>query len=326
MKIYRFIFLAFGVLVCVLSQSVSAQSKEDAAEAFNQAARLINDKKWNEALPLLEKAARISDQLGEDAEELLMQSQKYLPLVRTEVGISFARAGKFAAAVPVLELAYEESQSVFDATTERKAKQGLAGVYYNLAEQEQSENQPSKALAHYIKALEYNASIAPIYYNMGQCYQKLDSLDRAVEMYEKALDLAKKTDKKDIQDSSKGALNRMLKLKGAKAKEAQNWKLALELFKKAQRVDDGDWDNYLQQAICANKAQLWDETISAAHKGFKLDKTGTDKARLQFEEAIAWFNKGDIKRSCALLKNITDPAYKAQAAQQIAANRCESAK
>jgi tetratricopeptide (TPR) repeat protein len=129
MKIFRSLLLSVGVAVLLMSQSVSAQTKADAAEAFNQAAKLINEKKWDQALPLLEKSAKISEQLGAETEELLLQSQKYLPLVRVEVGMSFARAGKFEAAVPVLEKARDEAKSVFDATSERKANQGLMGVY-----------------------------------------------------------------------------------------------------------------------------------------------------------------------------------------------------
>lgn len=206
----------------MMSQSVSAQTKEDAAEAFNQAAKFINEKKWDQALPLLEKAARISEQLGDETEELLLNSQKYLPLVRTEVGLSFARAGKFEASIPVLELAGEEAEFVCDVTTERKAKQGLTGVYFNLAEQEQAANLPQRALAHYEKAVELNANIAQIYYNMGTCYQQLDSMKVALMMYDKAADIARKTNKPEVQTAAKNAANTYLKSKEKNTKEAKN--------------------------------------------------------------------------------------------------------
>lgn len=325
MKISRSLLLSVGVAVLLISQSVSAQTKADAAEAFNQAAKLINEKKWDQALPLLEKAAKVSGQLGVETEELLLQSQKYLPLVRVEVGMSLARAGKFETAVPVLEQACEEAKSAFDATSERKAKQGLMGVYYKLAEQEQNANQPIKALAHYNKTVELNANIAPVYYNMGLCYQQLDSINVALAMYEKAIDIARKTNKPDVQSAARNASKNYLKTKGIKAKDLQDWKLAMEFFKKAQQVDDTDADSYLLLAICANKAQLWDETIAATTKGITVEKRSSERARLQFEEAIAWFSKGDVKKSCAILKLITDPAYKAQAAKQIAANKCDTA-
>jgi tetratricopeptide (TPR) repeat protein len=194
-----------------------------------------------------------------------------------------------------------------------------------LAEQEQAANQPLKALVHYNKTVELNANIATVYYNMGICYQQLDSMSIALEMYDKAIDIARKTNKPDVQTASRNASKNYLKTKGIKAKDAQNWKLAMDFFKKAQQVDDTDADNYLLLALCANKAQLWDETIAATTKGITVEKRSAEKARLQFEEAIAWFNKGDVKKSCSILKLITDPAYKTQAAKQIAANKCDAA-
>lgn len=309
----------------VMSQSVVAQTKADAAEAYNQAAKLINEKKWDQALVLMEKASKISSQLGAETEELMLQSQKYLPLIRVEVGMNFARSGKFEAAVPVLEQALEESKVAFDASSERKAKQGLMGVYYKLAEKEHSANLYEKAIDHYQKTVNFNPNFAPAYYNLGLCYQQLDSMKLSLEMYDKAIDIARRTNKPDVQTAARGASKNYLKAKGIKAKDALNWVEAVDFFKKAQVVDETDADTYLLLALCANKASLWDDAIAAATKGYEIEKRSAEKARLQFEEAIAWFNKGDVKKSCAILKQITDPAYKTQAAQQIAANKCDAA-
>lgn len=178
-----------------LQQSVANDPHAQAVNAFNKAATLINQKKYDEALAPLEETISLDDTIH--------QAHYYL-------GFIYFSKGKYQESLQsllkVVELDEENAQAyrLLAAVYEKLGKKEEAEKYTQLAQEKGGKTpldaynegihafnagETDKAIAAFEQALELDEKYADAYYRLGLCYLNKNENDKAIAAFKKYIEL-----------------------------------------------------------------------------------------------------------------------------------------
>lgn len=178
-----------------LEQSIANDPRAQAINAFNKAAVLINQKKYDEALEPLEEAISLDDSIH--------QAHYYL-------GFIYFSKGKYQEALQsllkVVELDEENAQAyrLLAAVSEKLGKKEEAEKYTQLAQEKGGKTpldaynegihafnagETDKAIAAFEQCLKLDERYADAYYRLGLCYLNKNENDKAIAALKKYIQL-----------------------------------------------------------------------------------------------------------------------------------------
>ena len=305
------------VVLLAISLGVSAQTKKDAVDAYNNGATLMkNDPKA--ALESLYKAIEISEQLGEEGMETKSLAEKIIPTVHYSYAMTLYKAKDQNGTLEQLEKAEETAVKYGDASTQSKVEKTIPKFYYAVGVTNYKEKAFEKAIEYYKKALKITPNFPDALLGIALSYEGLNNFDEMLNYLQQTLDVANKTNNKDKADDAKRKANAYL-LTNAQAMEKENkFAEANELYKKYLTFDEKDANIYYVLSVNYNKLEQYDSAIEAANKAIEYNTgTDSDKAGYYYQLATAFEKKGDSAAACDAYKKAAYGQFQAAAEYQI---------
>lgn len=178
-----------------LEQSIANDPRAQAVNAFNKAAALINQKKYDESLELLKEAVSLDDTIH--------QAHYYLGFIYFEKG---KYQESLRALLKVVEFDEENAQAyrLLAAVSEKLGKKEEAQKYTKLAQEKGGKTpldaynegihafnsgETDKAIAAFEQVLKLDEKYADAYYRLGLCYLNKNENDKAIEALRKYIQL-----------------------------------------------------------------------------------------------------------------------------------------
>jgi tetratricopeptide (TPR) repeat protein len=196
-----------------LEKSIANDPRAQAVNAFNKAAALINQKKYDEALEPLKKAVSLDDTIH--------QAHYYLGFIYFEKG-DYQKS--FQSLMKTVELDEENAQAyrLLAAISEKLGKKEEAEKYSKLAQEKGGKTpldaynegihafnagETDKAIAAFEQVLKLDEKYADAYYRLGLCYLNKNENEKAIASLKKYIQLNPKGEEvetaKAILDSLK---------------------------------------------------------------------------------------------------------------------------
>ncbi|BDX37222.1 hypothetical protein CYCD_05770 [Tenuifilaceae bacterium CYCD] len=297
------------------------QTKKDAVDAYNSAATTYKQDP-KAAIDNLLKAIEISDQLGEDATEIKVNSESLIPKAYFELAMALYKQKDLQGTLDNLEKAEETAIKYNDGSTKTRVEKAIPKLYNAMGTNMLKENKYEEAISNYIKALNFNPDYLEPNNNLVICYEKTGNETKMLEYIDKTIEVANKlNDQKTISDMKLKASN----LFKQKAKDAgKDYKLIVENLTNVLKYDNADPDIYRSLTINYSNMEMWNEAITSALKAIEL-KTGLadEKAELYSLLATAYQKINDTAKACEAYKNAAYGTFKPNADYQIQQLKCQ---
>lgn len=187
-------FAIFGLaIVCAAGLAISAQTVTEEIKA--QAQELINQKKFIEALPLLEKIAAAEPQnaavyfdlgsalLAKSITSMPPEEQRSYRLRARAAFLKSQELGNDTVLVRAYIASIPEDGSAGKGTSKNPASSAMVAA----GENEFVKNNYEKAIEYYLKALEFDQKNYYAALFIGDCYLHLNDYDKAETWYQKAI-------------------------------------------------------------------------------------------------------------------------------------------
>lgn len=303
------------MLLLVFSTTLTAQTYEDAVNAYNQGDELARGGKHKDAIAAFERVINISNRLSDgQGDEIKKRAQDYIPQLHFAFAAGLARDGKLDDAAKAFETTIAESQKYNNTNFAQRAQQGLLQVYSTSARQAlQSQNYES-ALELYDKTIAIQPTFAQAYYNKGLALRNLSRADEALEQFDRAIQLAQASRNNQIVDAATNAARNQLLVSAAEMKEGKKYPEAIAFLNQALQYKDDDAELHYRLAEVFNLQAQFDNAIESANKALTLEKGGpVDRARIWFELAHALKYKNNVSAACEAYKNASYGDFRANA-------------
>jgi tetratricopeptide (TPR) repeat protein len=314
-------------LAAILSVSMvsggQAQTKNDAAIAFNAAAQLaVTDLPG--AIKGMNDVIGICDKVGADASDLKEKAQKSLPGWHYQVANNLLKEKKIDEAQVSLEKSLELADLYKDAEIKDKASKQLAKVYVAKGNTLLKTEKTDEALALFDKAIGFTPTYAKAYFSRGQALKKKGDFDKMKESMDMAISYGKETGDTSSLNNAKNVMRDNLVTRASKAVQKGTNEQAITLANSSLTYNDQNKDAYYLLAVAYNKTSKWDNAIEAANKGLALEENSKEKkARFYLELGNAQKGKGDTASACSSFRNAAYGVNAAVASAQVTKLGCK---
>ncbi len=290
----------FVAITALFTWNLQAQSKNEAIEAYNQGAGLVNtDVKG--AIGAFEKSIAISEQVGDSAADIREKSIAILPSLYYKIAYKYYTDKNISAAISASKKTIDVSDKYNNDKTKGSAITLLTQAYMTQGAAYFKTNEYDKAISAFDSAL----IVSPDYYKAllpkAQAYVKTNNdemFGQTIDQFiEKAAD-----DANQVAAGKKLALD-FYRLAGSKANSAKKYDEAIASLNLATKYGE-DKDVYYQLAKANNEKKNFTEAAELAQKGLNLETGAAEaKAKYYYELGVAQVGKGDKDSACASFKN-----------------------
>ncbi len=294
--------IAAAVVLTLGMNQVSAQSLEDATNAYNRGVELAATN-LPKAVEALLQAADIAGKIGEEGAEILALSRQQIPVLQYNYATSLYKDKKIDEAVANFETAYNYAAEFGDKGIEAKAADLLPKLLRVKGNNEYKANKLDDALASFDKALKFDPNFAGAYLSKGQVYSKMNKDDDMKAAMDAAIESGLKTnDEKTVEQAQKFMSGNLINDANAAFKK-NDFNKTIELLNESMNYSQDNVEAYYLSAVAYNKLSKWDEAIASAEKGMELEeKTAAKQARFHYETGMAHAGKGATDEACASFK------------------------
>jgi tetratricopeptide (TPR) repeat protein len=313
-----------AILITSLALGALAQTKNDAAIAFNAAAQLASTdlpgavKGMNDVVVLCGK-------IGADANDIKANAQKTIPGLHYQIANNFLKDKKIDDAQLSLEKSLELATLYNDADTKDKASKQLSKVYVAKGNGLLKAEKTVEALALFDKAIVLQPTYAKAYFASGQAYKKKADFEKMKTAMDQAITYGKETGDTTSVNNAKNVMRENLVTRASKAVQKGANDQAISLANAALTYNSlQSKDAYYLLAVAYNKTSKWDNAIEAASKGLAMEENSKEKkAHFYLELGNAQKGKGDTSAACASYKNASFGVNAAVAAAQVIKLGCK---
>lgn len=299
------------------------QTKKEATDIYNGAATTYKqDPKTS--LDNLLKAIQICEQLGDEGEEIKINSEQLIPKVYFELAMVQYKQKDLQGTLDNLEKAEETAIKYNDGAVKSRVEKTIPKLYNVMGNNKFKEDKFEDAISNYNKALNITPDFVDPILGLALSYEKLGDEVKMIEYIDKTIEAAKKVnDTKTIESATSKAKNFYLK-NADEAQKAKKYEDAINALNNSLKYDGSDNDVYRLLAVNYNRIEKWNEGIEAALKAIDL-KTGPadEKAELYFLLATAYQKLNDNAKACEAYKNAAFGTFKLNADYQIQQLKCQ---
>lgn len=285
--------IVLSILLITVSQSLTAQSLNDAGKAYNKGISFTKENNQIKAIESFQKCAEICEELGDVGEGLMTKAQTQITSLYMKLGIDAFKTKNHDTAVSYFSLSASYAEKTGNTNNVKKARNYTATTYTAQGNSLYKLKKYEDAIGFFHTALEYNSEYFKAYYGLAVCYNKTGNTEGLEESVKKVIELG--GEDKNVKKAKTLASNYFLNLSG-EALQAESFNEACMMAKKSIEYDYMQSTAYYYQALAYNNLENWDQAIEAAQLGMKA-KQG-DKSNLFFELGRAFEGKGDIPKAC----------------------------
>ncbi len=316
-KVKKISVLLTTLILLVFVNLLSAQTKEEATNAYNHGVELSATDLPN-AIKAFINAADIATKTGEEAADIKKMAEDQIPLLQYNYATSLYKEKKLDEAISNFILSRDYAVKYNDNSTKAKADDLLPKLYLAKGSGELKENKLVEALASFDKAISYDPLFAKAYISKGLVYKKQDNFDAMKAAMDKAIETGKASnDDKTVALANKVIADEYLKDANGAFKKG-SFAQVISFVDESVKYVDGNVEAYYLYALSYNKLSKWDEAISNAEKGLTLEEnTPAKQARFHYEIGLAQAGKKDNDAACASFKKSAIGPYAEQANYQI---------
>jgi len=303
------------LVVAAMPSAVSAQTYEDAVNAYNQGDELARTGKHKDAIAAFERVINIAGRLeGDQGTEISKKASDYIPQLHFAYSVGLAREGKMLEAASAFERTLAESRKYNNTNFAQRAQQGLLQAYYTAGNQALQAKEFDRAIELYDKTITVQPTFAQAYYNKGLALRNLNRGEEALAQYDKAIQLATASRNSQIQEAATNAARNYLLVSAAAMKEAKKYPEAVAYLAQAIEYKESDPELHYRLAEVYNLQAEFDKAIVSANRALVLEQGGpVDRARIWFELANALKFKANVSAACEAYKNASYGDFRANA-------------
>jgi tetratricopeptide (TPR) repeat protein len=312
------VLLSFSVLVLFTLNALAQATINDGIAVFNKGLEERQAENYSEALNLFGEALSVTDELGEEGDELRMKIEQLLPGIHYQIGMALYNEQKMDEAIDKFKETIDIANAYGDVDVVNKASNALSQLYYYQGSVSYKQKTFSEALDYFDKSKELQPENVKAYYMIAAVYKALDDDENVLAAAMKSAEMAKAgNDNKYYQGSLKLGRDYFL-IKGKEAKDAKNYDDAIRLLKNSLEFDGENSTTYFLLVQINSSLENWDETIAAVEKGLECEKDDpTEKAKFYYELGNAFLGKEDNAKACDAFKKAAVGPYKESADYQM---------
>lgn len=170
------------VAAMVLAGSLSAQTMSELSEKYNAAGAALQAKDFEKAATLFDEV--LTDAATVDgAEEIITQSQRFLPTALFFAGRVNASQQKYPEAIAKLTEARDRAEMYGNGQIMLQATQMIGQIYFASGADAYNNERYTEAVEIFGKGFEADPKNTSMALNLARSYDKLDSLNKAVDVY-----------------------------------------------------------------------------------------------------------------------------------------------
>jgi tetratricopeptide (TPR) repeat protein len=311
--------LAFAVMLLSLfsGKQATAQTKEDASNAFNAALELSKTDMAG-AVVKMQEVMKMCTVVGKDADSLKIKVTKVLPVFQFNVGNNLYNEKKFDQAIPAYEKSLDLATTYDDANIKEKSGDQLAKLYFNKGANMQKADNSDSAILFLDKSLKIEPDQAKAMYYKGLAYKKKGDNLRMMENMNLAVASASKVNDTVTVKAAKKIIGSNFYQEGVASYNKKTYADAVTKLNSALENGYKTKDLYFVLAVSQNNLKKYDEAIEAANAGMAMDEQTNEKmARYNCEIAKGYEGKKDNANACAYYKKSTFGATAAFANDKI---------
>jgi len=311
-----------GILVLFLSMfsvMVAAQDLEEATVAYNEGVELFGQDQLEAAMEAFLRCVEICDMLEEEESlETKMQVTSVIPGLQFRIAGKILESNDFENGIAALEKTIELSDEYDDAVTKEKAESQLSKAYLVYAKNLLKKENYPEADSYFDKILELDTNNASVFFLKGYMYQQQDMPDKLKENYLKSIEIAKKTNDRRTENNAIGQGYKYFLKKADDAFKSNDFQACINNSKTSLEFDPDQSDALYLILASYNKLEQWDNAIKTGTKALEVENGGDEKkARIYYEMATAYKEKGDTGAACENYRNAMYGPYIENAKYQI---------
>ncbi len=295
-----------------------SQTKDDAGEAYNEGIQYVKSDDFNNAITAFEKAIKICNEVGAEADELKAMAAQQLPAMYYKSATALYKEKKIDEAIQRYEKTAIVSVKYVNAEMEKKSNKMIPQLYNLKGSTYYKRKDYENALKNFDLSIQKDPDFAKAYYSKGLVYNKMKDAVKMKESFDLAIEKAEaKGDSKTLARAKKAA-RKYLTSFAVISIQKEKIDDAITYLDQASEYGEGDANTYYYYAISYNKKKRWDDAIKAGNKALDLEKDEkAAKAKIFYELGTAYYGKGDSAAACIAYKEAVYGEHVDQANYQI---------
>lgn len=304
----------------LVSGMAVAQTPADVTAKYTEAAQLYNQKKFAEAIPVLEEAIKLGLDAGPDALETLQNAQKLLPQLYFNNGLKNASMKNFTEAAANLAKAGELGELYGNTSIKNNAATMLGKVYMADGGTAFNNKDYAKAIEVFSKGFAQLPNNTEIGLLLAKSYAESGDMAKASETYKSIIALENTHSKyAEAAAEAKDELATYLLIGATTAAQANNLDEVVTATDAILEFDPTNAAANLLRLQTANNAKNYDAVIGFGEAAAEAQKTDDDKSTAYFFLGAAYQNKDDKAKAIEMYQKVTSGDYATEAKNQIAA-------
>jgi tetratricopeptide (TPR) repeat protein len=313
-KLKKLLFILPMVLVSLLT---TAQTLKEATEVFNTAGTLINEKKYDEAIPHLYRALTMCEDLEEEGKVLKEQIEALIPKAHFQFAMNLYKEKKMYETLEQLEKAQETSKKFGDRATLASVSRTIPQLYNQMGNTEYRANNFEKAISYYEKAIAIKADFPDPYLGIALSYEKQENFEKMLETLKQTIEISMRANDRNKADDALKKAKAYLLRKGDEAQKAKNFEEAISFFTQVLEFDKTDGTIFFVLAINYSEIKNWDKVIEYSKLALEVGNGSIDKAGVYYQIGVAYQSLGKKAEACEAFNNALNGSFRAAAEYKI---------
>ena len=298
MKKNLILAFALTIITTFSVNHLSAQTKEDAGNAFNAALELSKTNMAG-AVVKMEEVVTMCNALGADGDTIKMSATTVIPVWQYNVGNNFLKVKDYNKATVAFEKSDEYAAKYDDENIKLKSEDILVKLYASKGNTLLKADKADEAIAVLDKSLKIDPANSKALYAKGLAYKKKGDTEKLLENMELSLASATKDNDTVIADAARSTIALTYYQDGKTLFQKKSYEEAIEKFNSALKYDDTNKELFYLLAVSNNNIKKYDEAIAAGNSGLPLeDQSNVKMARFYYEIAKAYEGKQDTSNAC----------------------------
>ena len=309
-----------AALACALLTSgvAFAQLPAEVTAKFNEAAELINQKKFAEAIPMLETVLS-EGETADPESDIVNQAKNLLPECYIRKGAMAAGGGKFEDAITALNQAEELATKYNVTAAKTKIDNLFPKVYIAYGAPAFNSKDYAKAIDVFSRAYATFPNDTKMAMLLAQSYCESGEMAKGEEIYKNIIALEQKHDKyAEAAGQAKAALANYLLVDASKAAEAQDLEGVIKATDAILAFDPTNGAANLMRLQTATNLKDYDAVIGFGEEAASTQPTELDKSNAYFLLGAAYQNKDNKAKAIEMYQKVTEGPNAATAKTQIA--------
>ena len=304
MKRMKCLLAALAAMMVTLG--VSAQTVDEVNAKFNEAAALVNGKKYADAIPVLNQVVEMGLKVPE-AMETVTNAQKLIPVCYYMKGGMQMQSGKFDEALADFQTAAEKGELYGDPATAQKAKNWISKLYTKMAADAFNNKDYAKAAEIFAKGYAANPKDTDLALNLAKSYCEMGDTTNGYKTYREiiALEAVNPGKYKEAVDAAKADLATYMLIEASKAAEAKDYDKVYAVIGALLAVDPTSATGTMMLIQTATNQQDWAKVIANGEAAANAQTTPEMKSDAYFLLGAAYQNTENKAKAIEYYKLVT---------------------